>query len=222
MTEPYNFPAFLNEKLKEKGLTLEQFSEITGIALGHLKNLSTGNFKDLPPMPYVYGYIKRIGQVLDFNVEEHWNYLKSQKVFKSSFIKDEEVENRYRCYLRLSAKKTKIVVLIFLLLGVSYFLLRFAQILGLPQIDLIYPNQSVIKVQIEQLEMKGKIRNGDKLTINGEAIPIEKDGSWQKKVILKPGLNVFELSANKFLGRETKIIQQIIYELPAEETSSVP
>lgn len=218
--ESYDFPNFLNEKLKEKGLTLERLSEITGIALVHLKNLSTGNFKDLPPMPYVYGYIKRIGQVLNFDAEEHWSYLKSQKVFKSSFIEDKEVENRYRHYLKLSAKKTKIATLILLFLGIIYFILRFAQIFGLPKIDLIYPNQLFIKVEREQVEIKGRLINGDKLTINGELIPIKKDGSWQKTVFLNPGLNVFELRATKFLGKETKIIQQIVYELPAESTSS--
>lgn len=213
---PYDFVEFLNEKLKEKGLTLERLSEITGIASNHLKNLTVGNFKDLPPMPYVYGYIKRISQVLDFDAEEHWNYLKTQKVFKSSFIKDEEVENRYRRYLKLSTKKTKIVILVVFLLGVAYFILRFTKIFGFPKIYLIYPDQPLVKVQEEQFEMKGKIENGDKLTINDEMTPIEKNGFWQKTLVLKPGLNIFELRATKFLGKETKIIQQVIYESSTE------
>ena len=69
-----DFSSFLNERLRDKGLTLKKLAETTGIALGHIQKLSEGDFFDLPPTPYLRGYLSRIGRVLDFDPEIWWQY----------------------------------------------------------------------------------------------------------------------------------------------------
>ena len=57
--------------------------------------------------------------------------------------------------------------------------------------------------------------DGDEATIAG-------DGLWQKNVLLQAGTNTFNISAKKFLGGTTDIIEQIIYNVPTVVSSSLP
>ena len=43
------FEQFLNERLKERGMTLKRLSELSGISQKHLEYLARGEFDHLPP-----------------------------------------------------------------------------------------------------------------------------------------------------------------------------
>ena len=62
-----DFPSFFNERLKERGLTLKRLSELSGISVKHLEALAAGQFDNLPPAPYLRGYLLKLGQVLGFD-----------------------------------------------------------------------------------------------------------------------------------------------------------
>ena len=65
------FELFFAERLKTKGFTLKKLSEMSGVALKHLENLRAGRYEDLPPAPYLHGYLRSIGKFLDFDGEAH-------------------------------------------------------------------------------------------------------------------------------------------------------
>ena len=66
----------------------------------------------------------------------------------------------------------------------------------------------------QTLKITGKMSARDKLTLNQEIVYTNQDGTFQKDVTLSPGLNTFEFDATRFLGRETKIVRQVVYEEP--------
>lgn len=210
-----DFQSFLSAKLKEKNLNLKKLSEISGIALCHLENLNSGNFDDLPSAPYVRGYLKKIGGILEFNSEEWWQILKTQENIKSSGEEDELPKNRF---LKNSQTK-KIVAVVVAVIILSYFGFRFSQIFGRPEILLTYPQgEGILTSTNPEITIQGTLKNGDKILIGNEEIPVSSDGSWQKIVPLTSSTpNNIEITAKKFLGRETKLTLQIIYE-PREES----
>ena len=59
----------------------------------------------------------------------------------------------------------------------------------------------------------------NELTLNGESIPTDRSGAWEKNVLLDPGLNAVRINAKKFLGGEMNIIEQIIYQPESSSTS---
>jgi len=211
---PNDFQSFLSSKLKEKNLNLKKLSEISGIALWHLENLNSGNFGALPSAPYIRGYLKKIGEILEFNSEEWWQILKHQEEIKSSGIEDELPKNRF-----LKKPQTKkIVAAVVVLIILSYFGFRFSQIFGRPEIILTYPQgEGILTSTNQEMTIQGTLKNGDKILIGNEEIPVNSDGSWQKTVPLTSSTpNNIEITAKKFLGRETKLTLQIIYEPPQE------
>lgn len=200
--------SFLNAKIKEQGLSLKKLSDLTGIALKHLENINSGNFDELPAAPYLHGYFIKLGQALNFDGEELWRHFKSEAEITTSGAKDELPKNRF--LKKSPAKKVWLGVLVLII--ASYFGIRFSKILGQPSLVIFYPEESLVSVSSSEITVRGSLAEGDKLTLNNEEVPVSAEGLWFKNFPLEPGLNVIEIRAKKFLGRETKVTRQVSYE----------
>ncbi|HUX36082.1 MAG TPA: helix-turn-helix domain-containing protein [Candidatus Paceibacterota bacterium] len=212
------FANFLNERVRERGLTMKRLSELTGVSLKHLEGIFSGDPARLPSYPYLKGYLTKLGEVLDFDSSEAWEQMKKFSGAQSSGKMDELPRNRF----------SKRPVGRYFIIGgivavvILYACFRFYQISGKPDVVILYPSENMIVVDINSVTISGKISNGDELRINGEQVDIQPNGSWQKNVSLQPGINTMEIKASKFLGRETDIVRQIVYQPPqAAATSSV-
>ncbi len=202
-----NFNEFVQEKLREKNLNLKRLSELSGISLKNLENLLKENFNDLPAMPYIRGYLINLGKILNFDYEYWWDYFKNQQEIKKSGLKDELPKNRF---------KTKFVwkpifIILILIIIAFYLIFRFNFIFGKPSIEVNIPN-TLINVNNKNFIIYGKAISAQKVFINNQEINLAQDGSFQKEVILEPGLNTFEISAQKVLGGKTTITRQIFYQ----------
>ncbi len=217
MNENINFQDFFNSKVRERGLTLKRISELSGITLKHLEYLSAGNFEALPPAPYFRGYLEKLGRILDFDYTEWWQNIKEEGVVKISGTEDRLPKNRFA----LSSRGKFIWPAIILLLLVFYFGARFSKIFGQPQVSVAYPTEAFTNIASQKIVVRGLLKDGDKLVINGEVVVLKNDGTWEKNILLEPGLNTIEIKAKKFLGRETRIIRQVLYE-PAKVSPIIP
>ena len=95
---------------------------------------------------------------------------------------------------------------------VVYVGLNLDRFLGRPELTIESPlGESLITI-FPAFNFSGKVSPEDRLFINGEEVFIDKIGQFQKNYSLQAGLNNFELVAKRFLGRETKVIKQIIYQ----------
>lgn len=214
-----SFQDLLNEKLRERGFSIKRLSELTGIAVKHLENLSAGRFDDLPAIPYLRGYMIEIGEVLGFDGETWLDRFKKEGLLKGSGAHDELPKNRFA---QKPINKTVIIGVVVLII-LLYLGIRSAQIFGTPILEVASPSQETTTVTEEQFLVQGALREADQLSINGEQIAIDASGHWQKTVLLQPGLNPIRIIAKKFLGRERGVIRQIIYEPPVTEgTSTTP
>lgn len=209
-----DFETLLGDKIKERGLSLKHLSELSGIAVKHLENLAKGNYDQLPPAPYLHGYLTSLGQILDFDAEHWWHTFKVMGVLRSSGREDKMPENRFakkseKLYIGLIAAGVLLVI---------YLGFRFSNILGKPVLTVNTPSPDVVKVS--HVIFSGTLQNGSTLTINGEMISIAANGAWTKEVALDPGLNAVEIDAKKFLGGEVKALRQIWYDAPQNATSA--
>jgi len=207
MDEEFDFQLFLTSRIKDRGLSLEKLSELSGITLKHLENINTGNFDELPASPYLRGYFIKLGEILDFDGEKAWNLFKNQNLISSSGPKDTLPTNRF-------AKKSnnkKIIGIIIIVAVLIVVGVRLPKIVGKPELSIIYPEKDITEVTTKLITISGILTGGDKVTINDEIIPVNQDGQWQKQIILQPGLNTVRIRANKFLGQETEMIRQVVY-----------
>src|SRR3989344_8466198 len=90
-----DFAAFLNEKLKNKGLSVKKLADMTGVPLNHLTNLAAGEYRTLPPAPYLRGYLQALGAALDFDPQAAWDHFKQGSFVTTSGGRDELPTNRF-------------------------------------------------------------------------------------------------------------------------------
>lgn len=206
--EYYDFENFFNDKVKARGLNLERISEQTGISLKHLESLSRGHYEDMPPAPYFRGYLAKLGTLLDFDPELWWTRFQAMGVVKKSGPQDQLPKNRFA-----KSSRFKLAIFGFLaLIVLGYLGISLPRILGNPQLTIEYPKDPLTTVSDPRVLVYGHLKNGSNLTLNGEAVQVADDGSWEKEVVLDPGLNTLNFNAKKFLGREVSEVRQINYE----------
>ncbi|MFH0890739.1 MAG: helix-turn-helix transcriptional regulator [Candidatus Liptonbacteria bacterium] len=210
-----DFPSFLRDKMKEHNMSLRRLSETTGISLEYLELLLKGNLENLPPVPYLRGYLSRIAETLEFEPEIWWEYFR-QAELKSSGPRDALPRNRFAP----QPVSKHIWWMVVVVVALAYFGFRFTAIFGKPVLLVENPLSDMIQTEESPIVLRGQMKYGDQVFINSESVPLENN-SWRKEVPLQPGLNTFEIKATKFLGRETKTIRQIFYEPPLITTSTL-
>ena len=195
--------------MQAKGLTLERLRQQTGIAERHLSSLIEGRHSRLPAAPYVRGYLLRIASILDLSGEELWNLYKGEIVIKRSGPADRLPENRFA--LKKINKKWFLAGLAVILL-LFYAGLNINRFLGRPEIRITSPAVETLVTTANTINLLGKINPDDRLIIGGEEITADKNGHFEKEYLLEPGLNRIEFTVKRLLGKEFKIIRQVIYQ----------
>lgn len=119
----------------------------------------------------------------------------------------------------ISRKTASVIVIVVII--VSYIAIQLPRATGKPEITILSPAENPAKASFREFTIAGSVKSASELYINGEVLRPGEGGTWKKNVILQSGLNSFEITAKKFLGGETKIIQQVVY-LPTGATSTIP
>lgn len=198
----------MDEILGAKGLNLEKLSDLTDIPKGFLFSLYNGDFKKLPPMPYVKGYIDKIAEVLETDGERIWQAYKDN--LRRSGEEDKLPINRFAFK---KAKKGKVILF---LIGIGILIIlgfQGGKFIGVPQLEIYNPPIDSYLTDIPTINLRGKINPQDKLMINMEDISVDGDGYFEKNFSLEPGTNTIEFKVKKLLGKEVTIIRQVIYQI---------
>lgn len=210
------FSNFLRERAQEKNLGTKRLSELTGVSVKHLEAILSGDPARLPSVPYLKGYLTRLGEVLDFDPDEAWEEMKKMAAPKSSGKSDAPPQNRFS---RRPIGKYAIWGVIASLV-LAYLAVRLYEISGTPVLKIYSPEENMTAVEQNFFAVSGRASNANEVKVNGEFVQLRPDGGWEKTVFLQNGINTIEISAGKFLGRETKIIRQIIYKELEQSVSS--
>jgi cytoskeletal protein RodZ len=207
--EATSFEQFLSTKIKERGITLKKLSDATGIAPSHIESMLRGDFDAMPSAPYFRGYLIRLGEILGFNGEEWWKRLQAEGQIKNSGPTDMMPRNRFT---RESPPKYLWAVGVGVLI-VLYLAFQAPHILGKPVIAVTFPSANPYTTQSSTVTIAGTVSDADTLYLNDtQQITINPDGSWEETVLLGAGPNPFKISAKKFLGGETDVTENILYE----------
>ena len=134
---------------------------------------------------------------------------------KVAGLSDQLPQNRYSLQKIGKGKIAIAGVVVCLLL---YGILRFSNIVGTPQLTIENPPTATLITSLENIEVRGTIKPGDQLTINGESEYVGSDGKFKKGIRLYPGINTVEFKVKHFLGQEVQDIRKIIYSPEARES----
>lgn len=201
------------EALKLRNLNTGKLSELTDIPVNYLIALSDDDLTGLPSAPYVRGYLVKIADVLKIDANALLRVYKQEislQSLKTSGSSDKLPSNRYA--LNLLTKKTVIISGIVFILIIFYLIWQTSSFLGTPKIEIMNPPVDGAIINNPIIRLSGEVSAGDKLVINGEEVLPEENGRFEKDFSLQSGINTFEFKVKRFLGKEIKIIRQVIYQ----------
>ncbi len=203
-----NLTEIFHEALELRNLDIEKLAELTDVPEMYLTALYGSDFEKLPAAPYVRGYLMKIAEVLGIDGKALWQTYKNESI-KTSGVKDKMPSNRF---VIKPLKKRMLIFGTAAILVVIYFVWQIDNLLGMPKIDIVSPAFPTVIVSEPDFNLRGKVDGRDKLTINNEEIFIGKDGWFEKEISFQPGVNTVEFKAKRLLGREVKVVRQIIYQ----------
>ena len=201
----------LNSAMAEKGITPEKMASITDIPEYYIRSLYNGNYKDLPPEPYVRGYILKIAQAVETDGEVLWKIYKKTLDLKTSGETDKMPSNRFAIKNKKINKKKWIIAGI-IVLALVFIGFKESRYFVTPSIDIVNPPIDGFITNSQIINLRGKIDPQDKLTINNEDISVDKDGYFDKEWSLNVGPNTLEFKVKRLLKKEVIIDRQIIYQ----------
>lgn len=197
------------EAMKMKGFTVTKLSEATGVSERIVEFILAERFDELPPAPYVRGYLLKIAEVLGLEGDSLWDtYGKYHAEIRRSGYHDTFPENRF-ALPKISRK---------LVLGVAISLL----ILGFIASRFLWGGRAFIfevnisdnlVVTTSTYTLEGRVRAGDQLTLNGASLNLDLDGGFTREWNLAPGFNTLRFVVLRPLEGEREFVEQIFYEV---------
>jgi len=210
--------AILKKAREEAGLSFEEVSRVLKIQSKFLRALEKGNWAVFSDPVHIKGFLRNYAEFLGTNPEEVLAFWRREY--------DETKAGGRSLSVLKPIKMTKFVLspdvilaavsalLILSFFGYIYF--QYRSFVGAPQLVLEHPVQNVTTAK-ELINVLGRVDKDAKLTINGQEISLNEDGSFAVAVPLVDGINTLNFVAANKLGRETKLTRTVIVERPRPE-----
>lgn len=205
----------LGEQLKqireEANLTIDELSEKTKIQSKYLLRLEKEEFSKLPATAYIRGFIQKWAKACDADGEKlimqfyrenkplHGSYsnVKLSPLTKSAFI--------------ITARHIVVIVLFIFIVGfLSYLYFTQRKLNNSPQIEILKPIEFSSIVEGNDILIKGKVENMEKLYINDKEVFVDNEGFFEYKYQLNLGLNDIVVKAKSNKGKETEAIRKVL------------
>ena len=198
------------DRLAAKGWNVEHLAKLSGLPASVIAALVSGDQKRTPSAPYLRGYLERIAPLLELDAPALWSLYHAHDFIRSAGARDALPKNRYA--LGYGARRWWLAAVCAAALLFVYFGWRGLGLLRQPALTITNPGDEITAVSSPTIILEGFSNPRDRVTIDGEEAFVAPDGRFQKEYALDPGMNVIEIATRRFLGKETRIMRQVIYQ----------
>jgi cytoskeletal protein RodZ len=211
-------------------LSLDQVATQTKISKKYIQALESGKYDELPAEVYAKGFLENYAEFLGFPADEVLTQYKRERGLtpkpKSSeqfVIPGQKVE---RPKVTITPRTLWVAgASLILLIVVGYLLTQVSVFAAPPELELNTPTAGQT-VGEESVTVQGKTDPGAILSINGQPIPTDTDGSFKEEVRLLSGTNSLRVTARNKNGRERTVTRSVVVQVagatPAPGASATP
>lgn len=209
-----NFSEKLKKAREEAGLTKEKICQLTGFQIRHLDNLESGEFDKMPADVYSKGFLRKYAKILDIDpgilVIEYEKEIKIIRHLNKKNFEHLSLPMLPRVRFVVTPKTLGLAISAFVFLFiVGYLGYELHFLISPPSLSVSEPAQDTI-TQNAVLTVKGETEPTAKLLINGQAVYLEKNGSFKQEVTLSQGLNIIKVEAINRFKKNNLIIRQVV------------
>lgn len=213
-----NLRQILAEAMERRGFSADNLADAADIPVRYVSAFLDEDFSPLPAVPYIKGYLFKMSEILKIDPNLVWEAYKkeiSAQEIKTSGAYDKLPINRFAAQ---PSKKTAIWRIAGAAIIVGAIAVYSGGFFGTPELQIISPSVNNFVADSPSIKVSGKIGNSrDKLTVNDEEILVSKEGFFEKNFSLQPGMNAMEFKVKRFLGKEAKLIRQVVYQPLVQE-----
>jgi cytoskeletal protein RodZ len=213
-----NLKQIIAEAMEKRGFSADNLADAADIPVRYVSAFLDEDFSRLPAAPYIKGYIFKISEILKIEPEPVWEAYKreaSVQEIKTSGAYDKLPTNRFAVQ---PSKKTAVWWIAGAAIIVGAAVIYSGGFFGTPELQIISPSVNNFVADSPSIKISGRIGNSrDKLTVNNEEMLVSEDGFFEKNFSLQSGVNTMEFKVKRFLGKETRLIRQVVYQPPVQE-----
>lgn len=193
----------LREARSGQGLELSEISAATRIKEKFLQAIETSDWGKLPNASVAQGFTRSYAQFLKVDPERVLALLRRDFPFAgNSTKKEKEIAIQERRIWTPKATATTTILAGFLV-SLVYLLHQYFVFVAPPDL------KAQVSIQGEKVEVKGKTNPQATLEVNGQAVLIEREGSFNVEMERSSFGSRLEIKATSRSGKERKIEKQI-------------
>ncbi|OGY39143.1 MAG: hypothetical protein A2418_03130 [Candidatus Brennerbacteria bacterium RIFOXYC1_FULL_41_11] len=198
-----NLGQFLSDSREASGLSLQKFSQVSGISEDILDQIESGDFKKIGSAPYLKGILKKYERFAGVGYKEVFGFVSQ---FKTSGKHDALPQNRFSSKSVLKLPEFNPVVF---LLAILFFFLAFQFVVLVlpPKIVLGEMPTATSEKNVKVFgTVSGKVKD---FFVNSEKTELLKN-SFSKDIFLNQEINIIEFKAINFFGKEVVVRRMVI------------
>lgn len=192
-------------------MSLEELAKKTGMSEQYLDAIVSDVRSRLPAFPYVRQSLMRMADLFGLPRETLISTYRREFADKLSGSEDQLPSNRFalpsnrRRYL-IGSGALVLIILGYLVSRTSFFGQAHLTLDTLPA------GAEPLVTTTSTILLVGSVDPGDKLLVNGQAVPVADDGRFSTQYALAPELNNITFSVQRFLGSALTTTRQVYYD----------
>ena len=188
----------------EKGWTIAELSERTKIQERFIGALENSELTKLPAMPFVNGFLRTVSSELGLKSEG------IMAIFRRDFGQDDKgkvvpnvLEKKDKGFKWMPSTSIGIGILVMILSFGFYLSIQLKGLLGAPSLEIFQPqDQDIVNTEVV---IEGRTDPTASVSINGQKIKKNRNGTFSQMVNLSEGLQAIVVSATGQNGKTTTI-----------------
>lgn len=196
------------QRLKRK-LSLEEVARGTKIKETFLAAIERGEYNRLPSPAYAKGFVINYGSYLGLPRAEvmalfrrEFDEKRAYKVLPDSLTKQSFPTRR------IKIQESLLVIGFLVMLFIGFLLFQYRAAFIAPPLRITSPQQSAMVGQ--DVIVSGKTDREATVTVNNEAVSLNSNGEFTKRLNLFPGKTTIVISAKNRFGKETVETREVV------------
>lgn len=196
-------PEYLREIRQHQSYGLRHVSKITNISEKFLEYLEEGYYHKLPADVYVYGFLKKLGELYRIDYNLLLDQYKKERGIHDRINKARPDRGFQRPKININPKTLSFALLgLFIVFVLGYLFYQVNAINRPPSIEITSPSDGA-RIPSSSLVIQGRTAIGATLSIEGKSVLVDSSGNFKQPVSIGPGEKVLTFVATNNFGKQS-------------------
>lgn len=188
---------------ESKGLEVEDIHRKTGLSLDFIKDIEAGAYNKIPHDAYTLAGFKKLANCVGLDGEEACRrYLGERgEVSGNGQLRRSHKQRPSVVTSTLLAQTLMVAAIVGILVYIIYQVIAAT---SSPDLEIVFPGENQT-VHGDTVEVIGKTDPGSTVTIDGQGVNLDDDGSFSYEISLPSGVHTIVIESESDLGRSTEV-----------------